>query len=247
MGDIMKTVLVTGSSRGIGKEIVIEFAKLGYNVIINYLNSELEALKLKEFIKNEYNVDAIAIKCDVSNEEEVIYMVKELIEHFKFIDVLVNNAGMAIDNDISLKSASEFKKVLDINLVGSYLVTKYVSKHMIEKKKGNIIFISSTNGIDTNYEYSIDYDASKAGVISLMKNFSNMLAPYIRVNTIAPGWVNTDMNKDISEDMKNFETKNILLNRFADPKEIAKVIMFLASDDFGYINNTVIRVDGGIR
>ena len=243
----MKTVLVTGSSRGIGKETVIEFAKQGYNVIINYLNSEKEALELNYYVKSEFNVDSIAIKCDVSIEEQVISMINTSIDHFKSIDVLVNNAAISIDNDISLKSAEEFKRVLEVNLIGPYLVTKYVSKLMFNNKKGNIIFVSSTNGIDTNYEYSIDYDASKAGVISLMNNFSEILSPYIRVNTIASGWVKTDMSNDISEEMINKEKEKILLNRFANPTEIAKVITFLASEDASYINKAIIRVDGGFK
>ncbi len=243
----MKTVLVTGSSRGIGREAIIEYSKLGYNVIINYNNSEKEALDLKELVEREFNVKSLIIKCDVSNEKEVINMVNLSINNFKSIDILVNNAGISIDNDISLKDSNEFKRVLDVNLLGSYLVTKYVSKHMIKNKKGNIIFISSTNGIDTNYEYSIDYDASKAGIISLMQNFSKMLSPHIRVNTIAPGWVNTDMNKDLDKKDMQKEKEKIMLKRFADPKEIAKVIVFLSSDDASYINNSVIRVDGGIK
>ncbi len=243
----MKTVLVTGSSRGIGKETIIEFAKLGYNVIINYLNSKKEALELKELVEKDYSIKALLIKCDISSESEVKNMVDFIIKSFKKIDVLVNNAGIAIDNDISLKDYGEFKKVIDVNLIGSYLVTKHVSKHMLKEKQGKIIFVSSTNGIDTNYESSIDYDASKAGVISLMRNFSKLLSPYIRVNTVAPGWVNTDMNSSLTLDFKKTEERKILLNRFAEPLEIAKVITFLASDSSSYINNSVIRVDGGLK
>lgn len=243
----MKTVLVTGSSRGIGKETIIEFAKLGYNVIINYLNSKKEALELKELVEKDYSIKALLIKCDISSESEVKNMVDFIIKSFKKIDVLVNNAGIAIDNDISLKDYGEFKKVIDVNLIGSYLVTKHVSKHMLKEKQGKIIFVSSTNGIDTNYESSIDYDASKAGVISLMRNFSKLLSPYIRVNTVAPGWVNTDMNSSLSISFKKLEEEKILLNRFAEPIEIAKVITFLASDSSSYINNSVIRVDGGLK
>lgn len=244
----MKTVLVTGSSKGIGRATIIEFAKLGYNVVINYFNSEKEALELKTLVQTKYNVKALVIKCDISNEKEVKLMIKEIIDKFKQIDILVNNAGIAIDNSIDLKNSKEFKKVLDVNLLGPYLVTKYASKYMLERKCGNIIFISSTNGIDTNYEYSIDYDASKAGVISLMKNFAIILSPHIRVNTIAPGWTNTEsVLIDLDESFRKKENSNILLNRFAEPNEIAKVVIFLASDLASYINNAVIRVDGGIK
>lgn len=248
MGDFMKTVLVTGSSRGIGKETIIEYAKNGYNVIINYNNSKKEALELEKHVMNQYNVNALTIKCDISNEEEVIEMVAKSINKFKKIDVLVNNAGISIDNDISLKDSNEFKRVIDVNLLGSFLVTKYVSKHMLNEKEGNIIFVSSTNGIDTEYEYSIDYDASKAGVISLMHNFSKLLSPYIRVNTVAPGWVNTDyISNNLNDEFIQMEKDKVLLNRFANSIEIAKVIYFLSSDSASYINNTVIRVDGGLK
>ncbi|MDD4831610.1 MAG: SDR family oxidoreductase [Bacilli bacterium] len=244
----MKTVLVTGSSRGIGKETIIEYAKNGYNVIINYNNSKKEALELEKYVMNQYNVNVLTIKCDVSNEEEVIEMVAKSINKFKKIDVLVNNAGISIDNDISLKDSNEFKRVIDVNLLGSFLVTKYVSKHMLNEKEGNIIFVSSTNGIDTEYEYSIDYDASKAGVISLMHNFSKLLSPYIRVNTVAPGWVNTDyISNNLNDEFIQMEKDKVLLNRFANSIEIAKVIYFLSSDSASYINNTVIRVDGGLK
>ncbi|MDD4624125.1 MAG: SDR family NAD(P)-dependent oxidoreductase, partial [Bacilli bacterium] len=159
-----------------------------------------------------------------------------------------NNAGISIDNDISLKDSNEFKRVIDVNLLGSFLVTKYVSKHMLNEKEGNIIFVSSTNGIDTEYEYSIDYDASKAGVISLMHNFSKLLSPYIRVNTVAPGWVNTDyISNNLNDEFIQMEKDKVLLNRFANSIEIAKVIYFLSSDSASYINNTVIRVDGGLK
>ena len=200
------------------------------------------------------NKDGICRKCeeelesDISNEEEVIEMVAKSINKFKKIDVLVNNAGISIDNDISLKDSNEFKRVIDVNLLGSFLVTKYVSKHMLNEKEGNIIFVSSTNGIDTEYEYSIDYDASKAGVISLMHNFSKLLSPYIRVNTVAPGWVNTDyISNNLNDEFIQMEKDKVLLNRFANPIEIAKVIYFLSSDSASYINNTVIRVDGGLK
>ncbi len=246
-GDIMKNVLVTGSSRGIGKQTIIEFAKLGYNVVINYVNSDKEALQLKEYVEREYNIKALTIKCDVSNETDVSNMIKEVLKTFNKIDVLVNNAAIAIDNDYILKDSKEFKRVLDVNLVGSYLVTKYVSKYMLEQKRGKIIFVSSTNGIDTNYEYSMDYDASKAGVISLMKNFAQILSPYITVNTVAPGWVNTEMNSSLELEYKKLEEERILLKRFADSKEIAKVITFLVCEDASYINNSVIRVDGGLK
>lgn len=240
-----KVVLVTGASRGIGKQTIIEFAKKGCNVIINYLNSKKEAIELKEFVEKEYKVNALVIKTDISNEKEVINMVNLSIDKFKKIDILVNNAAISVDNDFYEKTVDEFNKVLNTNLVGTYLVSKHVSKYMLEKKYGKIINVSSTNGIDTSYPMSVDYDASKAGVISLTRNFAIQLSPYVNVNTVAPGWVNTDINKDLYEEFKKDEINKIFLKRFAEPEEIAKVIVFLASNDASYVNNSVIRVDGG--
>lgn len=174
-------------------------------------------------------------------------MVEEVIEEFHHIDVLVNNAGIAIDTIFEDKTVNNFLKTLEVNLIGTFLVSKYVGKYMLENKKGSIINVSSTNGIDTIYPESLDYDASKAGVISLTKNLALEYAPYIRVNSVAPGWVVTDMNQDLSHEFIENEEKHILLKRFADPIEIAKVILFLAGNDASYINGEVIRVDGGFK
>ncbi len=242
-----KTVLITGASRGIGRETAILFAKNNYNVVINYLNNKSLANSLKESLEARYNIKALTIKADISNEEEVQAMVADAIEEFKKIDVLVNNASIAKDNILELKTKEEFASVININLVGTFLVTKEVSKYMKEERDGVIINVSSTNAIDSYYPYSMDYDASKAGVISLTMNFAVELSPYIRVNAVAPGWVNTDMNKEIDINYKKDLEEKILLNRFAEPTEVAKVIYFLASDDASYINGEVIKIDGGRR
>ena len=189
-----KTVLVTGSSRGIGRSTIMLFAQNNYDVVINYVNDYESALSLKNEVETKYGVDALCIKADVSEEVEVSNMVDEIISKFGDIDCLVNNAGIAID---------------------------------------------------TVYPESLDYDASKAGVISLTKNLAIQYAPYIRVNSVAPGWVMTDMNKELDSDFIKAEEEKILLKRFAKPEDIAKVIYFLASDDACYINSEIIRVDGG--
>lgn len=242
-----KTVLITGASRGIGRETAILFAKNNYNVVINYLNNKSLANSLKESLEARYNIKVLTIKADISKEEEVQAMVADAIEEFKKIDVLVNNASIAKDNILELKTKEEFASVININLVGTFLVTKEVSKYMKEERDGAIINVSSTNAIDSYYPYSMDYDASKAGVISLTMNFAVELSPYIRVNAVAPGWVNTDMNKEIDINYKKDLEEKILLNRFAEPAEVAKVIYFLASDDASYINGEVIKIDGGRR
>ena len=240
-----KTVLITGGSRGIGKATAIEFAKNNYNIAINYLLNDLEASKLKKYLIDNYDIEVMLCKCDVSKENEVKKMVNSIISNYKKIDVLVNNAGIAIDTTFDDKVIKDFKKILDVNLIGPFIVSREVSKYMLEEKNGSIINVSSTNGLETYYEYSLDYDASKAGLISLTHNLSNYLAPYIRVNAVAPGWVNTEMNKELDSCYIKDECNKIYLKRFAEPKEVAKVICFLASDDASYINNEVLRVDGG--
>lgn len=240
-----KVVLVTGSSHGIGKATIIEFAKKGCNVIINYNQSKKEALALKKQIESLYPIKVLAIKADISNEEEVINMINKIISTFGRIDILVNNAGIAIDTTFEDKTKENFQKILDVNLIGTFLVSKYASIYMLKQKHGKIINVSSTNGIDTYYPYSLDYDASKAGLISLTHNLSKQLAPYVNVNCVCPGWVNTPMNNDLDSEYIKEEIAKINLRRFARPEEIAKVILFLASEDASYVNNAIIRVDGG--
>lgn len=240
-----KVALVTGSSRGIGAAIARELASKNCQVVINYLNSEEEAKALQQEIMTKYYVKTLLVKADVSNESDVKGMIDTIISVMGKLDIVVNNAGIAMDNDWQDKTVQEFKRVIDVNLLGTFLVSKYAGQYMLENKSGKIINISSTNGIDTNYEMSMDYDASKAGVISLTRNFAKALAPHINVNCIASGWVNTDPVINMEETYKQEEINKILLKRFADPSEIAKVAVFLASDDASYINGTVIRVDGG--
>ena len=240
-------VLVTGSSRGIGKAIILEYAKNGYDVIINYNNSKKEALELKYYVESTYKVKALVIKCDISKESDIDSMIDKIYKEFGHLDILVNNAGVALDQDFELKTKEDFMKTLEVNLVGTYLLSKKIGLKMKEAKKGNIINISSTNGLDTTYPESIDYDASKAGVISLNHNLANYFAPYIRVNTICPGWVNTDMNKDLDKEFVDEETAKVLLNRFAEPSEIANLAYFLGTDKASYINDSIIRIDGGVK
>ena len=200
-----KTVLITGASRGIGRETAILFAKNNYNVVINYLNNKSLANSLKESLEARYNIKALTIKCDISNEEEV----RDMFDQIDHLDVLINNAAIADDKDPLEKSALEFNRVLHTNLTGTFLVTKYAIEKM---GNGSIVNISSTNGIDTYYPESIDYDASKAGIISLTHNFAKYLSD-IRVNCICPDWIDTDMNKDMDEIYKakiNFIKPDVL-------------------------------------
>ena len=240
-----KVVLITGGSRGIGKSTAIEFAKNGYNIIINYLSDDKSAEHIKSFLVENYDVDVMTYKCDVKDELKVKHMVEDVINYFGRIDVLVNNAAIAIDTLVEDKNKDDFKKILETNLIGPFILSISVAKVMMENKKGSIINVSSTNAIDTYYEYSLDYDASKAALISLTHNLAKYYAPYIRVNAVAPGWVDTDMNKNLSLDYIKKECEDIYLKRFGKPEEIAKAIYFLASDNASYITGEVLRVDGG--
>lgn len=241
-----KVVLVTGSSRGIGRSIAVKFAKEGANVIINYRSNETEAKAITEIISS-YNSNCMCIKADVSKEQDVKKMIDTIIEKYGHIDVLVNNAGIAIDTDFQDRHVKDWQETLNTNLIGVFLTSKYAGKYMLENKYGKIINISSTNGIDTLYPYSIDYDASKAGIINMTKNLAIQFAPYVNVNAVAPGWVDTGMNDELSKSYLKSEMEKILLKRFAEPEEIADVILFLASDKARYIDGEIIRVDGGIK
>lgn len=240
-----KTVIITGSSRGIGAATAEYFAKKNFNVVINYLTGEKEANTLKERLINEYSIKAITIQADVSKEEDCLRILEETKKEFNTIDVLVNNAGIAIDTTLEDKTVENFKKILDTNLIGVFLMCKHIGTYMNEVQGfGSIVNISSTNGIDSFYPYSLDYDASKAGVISLNHNFAILYAPKVRVNCIAPGWVNTEMNKELGPEYEAEESKGILLGRFADPSEIAETIYFVGAEST-YMNDSIIKVDGG--
>jgi 3-oxoacyl-[acyl-carrier protein] reductase len=241
-----KVALVTGSSKGIGASIVQELASKGYDVVINYNTSKDKALSLQEKIK-QYNVRSLVVKCDVSNEEEVKLMVDTVYKSLGSIDILVNNAAVTFDDFFYNKSVENIKRTMDVNLIGTYLVSKYVSKIMINNKWGRIINISSTNGINTYYPICFDYDASKAGVISLTHNLAIQLSPYVTVNAIAPGFIKTESELEgMDEEFVKQEEEKILVKRAGEPKEVAKLVAFLVSDDANYINNTVIRIDGGM-
>lgn len=239
-----KTAIITGSSRGIGAKTAEVFAANNFNVVINYVNSKTQATKLAKTLEEKYNIETLVIKCDISKEDEVLNLISKTQEQFKTIDVLINNAGIAIDTTLEFKTVENFKKILDVNLIGTFLTCKHIGLLMKQEGYGSIVNISSTNGIDSYYPYSMDYDASKAGVISLTHNFALEYAPNIRVNCIAPGWVNTEMNKELDENYINEECKHILQNRFAEPEEIAKEIYHIAVEST-YINDAVIKIDGG--
>jgi len=239
-----KIALITGASKGIGKATALLFAKEGAKVAVNYFSSEKEAKSVVEEIK-KIGSEAIAIKCDVSQEDQVKSMMNQVLNKFGKIDILVNNAGIVFDVPFAERTVEQWKKTLDVNLLGTFLCSKYVSEPMKKSNNGKIINISSTNAIDCFSPEAMDYDASKAGIIILTRNLAKELAPKIQVNAIAPGWVDTEMNKDLPQDFIDEEIEQIYLKRFAKPVEISKAILFLASDDASYITGSVLKVDGG--
>ena len=237
-----KVVIITGSSRGIGASTAKEFAKKNYNVVLNCSKSIERANKLAKELE-AYNINTLVVQADISKEEDVLKLLNETINKFGRIDVLINNAGIAIDTTLEDKTVEVFQRTLNINLIGTFICCKHIGSYMKKQGYGSIVNISSTNGIDSYYPFSMDYDASKAGVISLTHNFAVEYAPNIHVNSIAPGWVKTEMNQDLEEDFIEKELARTLLHRFAEPEEIAKEVIHVAESS--YLNDCIIKVDGG--
>jgi 3-oxoacyl-[acyl-carrier protein] reductase len=240
-----KTALVTGASRGIGREIALELARQGADVVVNYAGSEAKAYEVVEEIKS-IGREAIAIQCDVSNNESVTNMIKETIDHFKKIDILVNNAGITRDNLLMRMKEDEWDDVININLKGVFLCTKAVTRQMMKQRYGRIINISSVVGASGNPGQA-NYVAAKAGVIGLTKTSAKELASRgITVNAVAPGFITTEMTDQLTEDIQNEMLKMIPLAQFGEPKDIAHSVVFLASDDSRYITGQTIHVNGGM-
>ena len=241
-----KVVLITGGAQGIGKATALELGKQGYDIVINYLTSKKEAHALKDLIIDNYGVRCMAIQCDVSKEDEVDQMISSIELELGGVDILINNAAVDLSNLFHLKNAEEFRKTLDVNVVGAFNCSKRVYRHMLDQEYGRIINISSTNGINTYYPMCIDYDASKAALISMTHNLAFEFAPYVNVNCIAPGFIGTENELDgYDEEFLKEEVEKIMVNRYGDPQEVAYLVKFLISDEANFINNTVIRIDGG--
>ena len=240
-----KCALITGATRGIGKQIAITLAKQGYNIALNYRkeNEELENTK-KEIEK--IGVQILAVKGDVANFEDCENFVKQVIERFGQIDVLVNNAGITKDMLLMRMKKEDFEQVIDTNLVGTFNVTKNVVPYMMKARSGRIINISSVVGISGNAGQT-NYSASKAGIIGFTKSLAKEIASRnILVNAVAPGFIETNMTDVLKDDVKQEIAKNIPLKRMGTTQDVANVVKFLASDDSSYITGQVINVDGGM-
>jgi len=245
MNLVGKAVLVTGASRGIGREIALELARQGANVAVNFAGSEAKANEVVDEIMS-LGRDAFAVKCNVSNAEEVAEMVKGTIDRFGKLDILVNNAGITKDNLLMRMKEEEWDDVININLKGVFLCTKAVTRQMMKQRIGRIINIASIVGVSGNPGQA-NYVAAKAGVIGLTKTTAKELASRnITVNAIAPGFITTDMTDKLPEEVKAEMLKQIPLERLGEPKDIAKITAFIASDDSSYITGQTFHVDGGM-
>lgn len=241
-----KVCVITGGSRGIGKRVAVEFAKSGYDVVITYNKNKTLAEETKKEIES-FGVKAVVVKCDISQEEDVQNLFYEVNKNFKTVDVLVNNAAISIDTLFADKTKQNFQKTLEVNLVGTFLVSKIFGEFMQKQKSGKIIIISSTNGINTYYPMCLDYDASKAGLVSLTHNLAMQFAPYVNVNCVAPGFIATDSEiKEMDKEFIKAEEEKIFKRRAGTEQDVANLVLFLASDKADYINSEVIRVDGGM-
>ena len=240
-----KVALITGASRGIGKQVAITLAKEGYDIIINYRSENDDLVNLKNEIEKN-NVKYLAIKGDVSSFEDCEKIVKEAIKEFGKIDVLVNNAGITNDMLLLRMKEEDFRKVIDVNLVGTFNMTKNVVQYMMKAKSGRIINLASVVGISGNAGQA-NYAASKAGIIGFTKSLAKELASRnILVNAVAPGFIETDMTNVLKDEVKEQIANTIPLKRQGTPEEVANVIKFLASDDSSYITGQVINIDGGM-
>ncbi|MDR5658295.1 3-oxoacyl-[acyl-carrier-protein] reductase [Serpentinicella sp. ANB-PHB4] len=240
-----KCALITGGSRGIGKEIAISLAKKGVHVVINYTNNG-EAAQETILEIESYNVKALAVKADVTIASEVEKMISIIDENFERIDILVNNAGVTRDNLLVRMKEEDWEKVMDVNLKGVFLCTKAIARKMMRQRYGKIINISSVVGIVGNAGQS-NYCASKAGVIGFTKAMAKELAPKgINVNAIAPGFIETDMTTVLSEEVKKNLLGSIPLKKYGKAEDIANTVLFLSSELSSYITGQVISVDGGM-
>lgn len=237
-----KVALVTGASRGIGQAIAIALSKQ-YDVVINYANSEQSA---KEVLASLHEGNHHMIKCNVADSEEVAAMMKQIVEMYGHLDVLVNNAGITRDNLLLRMKESDFDDVISINLKGTYNCIRHVARIMMKQRSGHIVNMASVVGLCGNVG-QVNYAASKGGVIALTKAAAKELAARgINVNAVAPGFIDTKMTQELSEDVKQSALNSIPLKHFGSVEDVAHCVEFLCSEESSYITGQVIAVDGGM-
>jgi len=240
-----KTVLVTGSTRGIGRAIVEEFAKHRANVVVSGTVEE-KAQEVANLLAQNYGVKTLGVGMDVSNPQSVEEAFKKIHSTFEGIDILVNNAGITRDTLFLRMKLEDWQKVLEVNLTGTFLVTKQVVRYMTKKRWGRIINITSVVGFTGNVG-QVNYSTTKAGLVGFTKSLAKELAPRnILVNAVAPGFIETDMTETLKEEIKEEYKRRIPLGRFGKPQEVARVVLFLASPMADYVTGEVIHVNGGM-
>lgn len=240
-----KVAMITGATRGIGKQIALTLANEGYNIVLNYRTENDELKQLKNEIENK-KVKCLTVQGDVTNFEDCKQMIESAIKEFGKVDVLVNNAGITKDMLLARMKEEDFKQVIDVNLVGTFNMTKNVISYMMKARNGRIINISSVVGIAGNAGQT-NYSASKAGIIGFTKSLAKEVASRnILVNAVAPGFIETNMTDVLKQEVKDEIAKNIPLKRMGTPQDVANVVKFLASEDSSYITGQVISVDGGM-
>ena len=239
-----KVVLITGGTRGIGKATAIKFAKLGAKVVVVYKSNKNTAKELEEKIVSDCGyVDCI--KADISNYENIESLVKNVIDKYKRVDILVNNAGIVFDREFEDIKYEESLQIIKTNMLAPLFLSQLIAPYMVKQGKGKIVNVSSTSGMYDFNPGTADYAMSKIALQSLTKDLSMKYAPTINVNAVAPGWVNTDMNKELPKDFVDEETKKYHMKRWAEPEEIADAIVYLASDNANYVTGQVLVLDGG--
>ena len=240
-----KTAVVTGASRGIGRAIAINLAKLGANLVINYRNSEDAVREVVKEIE-DLGVKVLAVQSDISNYSDVENMMKKCIEEFGSLDILVNNAGITKDGLLMRMKEEDFDSVIDINLKGAFNCTKHVSAIMLKQRSGRIINISSVSGLTGNAG-QVNYSSAKAGILGMTKSVAREFASRgVTCNAVAPGYIQTDMTNALPEKVKDDIMSTIPLKRLGTPEDVANVVAFLASEEASYITGQVINVDGGM-
>ena len=237
-----KKVLITGASHGLGRATASEFAKHNFDIVLTYLTSENEANTLKRELESEYKVSVEIYRLDLKDDNSCW----KLIDSIDNLDVLINNAAYNEDKEFETFTSKDFLDTYQINVVGAYNLSVGL-KPLLDSSHGCIVNVASTNGIDTMYKESAPYDASKAALINLTKNMSVAFAPNVRVNAVAPGWIDTPSTTDMEPKFKELAENSNVLHRFATPEEIAKMIYFLASEDASYMTGSIIKIDGGNR
>lgn len=240
-----KVALVTGASRGIGREIALTLAKKGATVIVNYMGSEEKAREVAALIA-ENGGSAEIYGCDVSDFEQCSIMIGDIIKKYGRLDILVNNAGITRDGLLMKMSEADFSRVIDVNLKGAFNTVRHASRYFLKQRSGRIINISSVSGVAGNAGQA-NYSAAKAGIIGLTKSVAKELGSRgITANAVAPGFIETDMTDAMPEKAKEAVQAQITLGRIGKPADVAGVVAFLASEEAAYITGQVIAVDGGM-